>query len=46
MIAARVVSPGQLPLAGFTLTDALPIFNDNPREIRIVRALAAGPKTR
>lgn len=46
MIAVRVVSTGQLPLAGFPLPDALPFFTDNPREIRIVRALASGPKTR
>ena len=36
----------QLPLAGLPLPEAGPFYTDNPRERRIIRALAAGPRTR
>jgi hypothetical protein len=37
---------GQIPLAGIPLPSAAPFYTDNPREIRIVCALAIAPRTR
>lgn len=36
----------QLPLAGLPLPAAAPFHTDNPREIRIICALAGGARTR
>ena len=36
----------QLPLAGLPLPEFCPFFTDNPRERRIIRALATGAQTR
>jgi hypothetical protein len=36
----------QLPLAGLPLPEFCPFFTDNPRERRIIRALANGAQTR
>ncbi len=37
---------GQMFLPGFAPPPDAPFQTDNPREIRIIRALAAGPRTR
>ena len=36
----------QLPLAGLPLPDVCPFHTENPREVRIICALASGPRTR
>ena len=46
MIATTNPNARQMPLAGLPLPEAVPFTTDNPREQRIIRALAAGPRTR
>jgi hypothetical protein len=46
MKADVMPSGRQLPLAGLPLPEVCPFFTDNPRERRIIRALAFGAQTR
>ena len=45
-MAKRFTPSGQLPLAGLPLPHAAPFATENPRELRIIKALATGPRTR
>lgn len=45
-MAKAFTSPNQMPLAGIPLATAAPFHTDNPREIRIICALACAPRTR
>lgn len=45
-MAKSFTPPGQMPLAGMPLPSLAPFNTDNQRELRIIRALATGARTR